>query len=139
MNRVIKRKQFFANQMHVEVFLVVFFAAIIPALFATLALFYLIFNITSEQIGIPEVIAAEILPAAYKVLEILVFAIPISIMAMLFLAHRVTHRIVGPFDRIVRELDATAQGTRRGHIMVRKGDKFSPLVEKINRLIDRIK
>ena len=140
MNKQPKRgKQLFANQMHAELFLLIFFAAIIPALLATIALFYLIFNITAEQIGIPEAIAANIFPAAYKVMETLVYAIPVSIVVMLILAHRITHRIVGPFDRIVRELEATIEGTRHGHISVRKGDKFWPLVDKINRLIDRTK
>ena len=129
----------FANQLHVELCMIIFFAAVIPTLLATMTIFYLIFNITAEQIGIPEGIAATIYPAAYKVTEILIYAIPFSIIAMLILAHRITHRIVGPFDRIVREVDATANGTRRGPIAVRKGDRFAPLVEKINRLIEKIK
>ncbi len=138
MNKPTSRgKQLFANQMHFELFLIVFFAAVVPALFATVTVFYLIFNITADEIGIPEAIAVNIFPAAYRVMEILVIAIPASIIFMLFLAHRITHRIVGPFDRIVRELDAVVDGEEKRHIIIRKEDRFSPLVEKINRLIDR--
>lgn len=137
-NQTSRGKQLFANQMHAELFLVVFFAAVIPALVATIAVFYLIFNITAEQIGIPEAIAANIFPAAYRVIEILIIAIPASILLVLFLAHRITHRIIGPFDRVVREIDATASGARRGAISLRKGDKFAPLVDAVNRLIAKI-
>src|SRR5690349_14955008 len=99
------RKSFFANPMHREIFYVVLGAALIPMLITAIGLFYLIFNITAEQIGIPEAVAYNVIPAAQKVTTILLIVTPPLVLLFLFMAHRISHQIVGPFDRIVRELD----------------------------------
>ncbi|MBL7196459.1 MAG: hypothetical protein ISS47_00010 [Candidatus Omnitrophica bacterium] len=134
-----KRNRFFANKMHQEVFILIFCAALLPALIATISLFYLIFNITAEQLGIPEAIAYNLIPAARRVMTILFIATPLSILAILIFAHRITHRIIGPFDRIVKELAECIDSTEQEHINIRKNDKFRPLVDKINILLDRLK
>ena len=133
------RKQFFANTMHRELFWLVFVAAVLPALLTAVSLYYLIFNITAEQLIIPEAVYANVIPAAKKVAVILLTTLPACLIALMALAHRITHRIVGPFDRIVRELDECIEGKRKGPIILRRNDRFQPLVEKINTLIARIK
>ena len=55
------------------------------------------------------------------------------------IAHKITHRMIGPFDRIVRELDECVKDRRHGPIRLRKHDKFEPLVEQINILLDKLK
>ena len=102
MNKPTFRRQFFANQMHREIFWVIFLAVFAPTVITTVSLFYLIFNITAEQIGIPEAIAYNILPAAQRVTVILLITIPLAAVGILALAHKLTHNIVGPFDRSVR-------------------------------------
>ncbi len=140
MNKHFQRgKQFFANQMHREIFWLFFLALFIPTVITTVSLFYLIFNITAQELGIPEAIAANILPAAQKVTVILLVALPVTTVIILILAYKVTHRIVGPFDRVVRELDEHLKGTRDGHISLRKNDKFWPLVNRINTLLDKLR
>ncbi|HOW36455.1 MAG TPA: hypothetical protein PL155_08600 [Candidatus Omnitrophota bacterium] len=127
----------FANTLHREIFFLISLTAVVPAAVTAFALFYLIFSITAEQMGIPEAIGYNLIPAAQRTVGVLLVAVPICVAVLLFIAHRITHRIVGPFDRIVRELSEIAQGTRKGHIFLRKGDKFQPLVDKINNLIDK--
>ncbi|OGX27823.1 MAG: hypothetical protein A2787_05190 [Omnitrophica WOR_2 bacterium RIFCSPHIGHO2_01_FULL_48_9] len=131
-------KQIFANKLHSEIFLTVFFACFIPTLFTTVSLFYLIFSITADQIGIPEAIFANIIPAAYRVALILCIGLPLVILGILVVAHKITHKIVGPFDRVVRELDESIKGRRNAPIKLREGDKFAPLVDKINILLERL-
>ncbi len=139
MNRIRNRgKQIFANQMHSEIFLTVFLAAFVPTLITTILLFYLIFTITADQVGIPEAIFANVIPAAYRVALILCVALPIAILLILVLAHKITHKIVGPFDRVVRELDESIARKRLGPIKLRSGDKFAPLVAKINILLEKM-
>src|SRR3989344_5978782 len=104
MSKLTFRRQFFANQMHREIFWVIFLAVFAPTIITTVSLFYLIFNITAEQMGIPEAIAYNIMPAAQRVTIILLVTIPLATVGILVLAHKLTHNIVGPFDRIVREL-----------------------------------
>ena len=130
-----KRKKFFANKLHKEIFFVVFFASILPATIVTVLLYYLIFGIVANQLGIPEAIAYNIIPAARKVTTILAVAVPVSILIILISALKISHRIVGPFDRITRELDENLKGKRKGHIILRKKDKFRPLVDRINKLL----
>jgi hypothetical protein len=112
-------------------------AALLPVLIATICLYYLIFGITAMEMGIPEGIIYNIIPAAQKVTLILIIAAPVTILTILFFANKLSHAIVGPFDRIVRELDEHLKGQRKGHIVLRKGDKFVPLVDKINLLLDK--
>lgn len=139
MNKKNKRRKFYANKLHKDIFTIVFIAAVIPATIVAVCLYYLIFYITAEQIAIPEAIAYNLIPAAKKVIKIVLFAAPVSILTILILARSITHKIIGPFDRIVRELDEHAKGKKEGHINIRRGDKFQPLVDKINKLLDRLR
>ena len=134
------RKRFFANPLHREIFFIVLGAALIPTLVTAAGLFYLIFNITAEQMGIPEAIAYNLVPASNKVLSILSVVTPIVIGALLIVAYKISHKIVGPFDRIVRELDQRLDTKRRdpvAPIKLRPGDKFQPLIDRINELLKR--
>jgi hypothetical protein len=135
MNKQNRRKKFFANKLHLEIFLIVFLSSVLPATIVAIVLYYLIFGITADQLAIPEIIAYNVLPAARRVITILLFAAPASILILLFIAYKITHKIVGPFDRIVRELGQNIKGERHGPIILRKSDKFQILVEKINKLI----
>ncbi|MCK9573942.1 MAG: hypothetical protein M0R20_06070 [Candidatus Omnitrophica bacterium] len=134
-----RRKKFFANPLHRQTFMLVFMAALVPATIVTICLYYLIFGIASAEIGFPEAIAYSIIPAAKRVTAILFFTAPLALLIILIFAYKITHRIVGPFDRIVYELDAHLRDRRNGHIRIRKSDKFHTLVEKINHLLDKIK
>ena len=134
-----RRKRLFANGIHLEIFLLISFASLVPMLITGVSLFYLIFNVTAQQVGFPEAIAATIFPAARKVLMIVCVITPIVIIGILIFAHKATHRIVGPYDRILRELGECLAGTRQGPIVLRKKDKFQPLVDKINLLLERVK
>ena len=132
-----KRKRIFANTLHRNLFLLVFLAALVPTIIITFFLYYLIFNVTASQMFFPEAIAYNIIPAAKKVISILAIVLPIFILIILTLAYKTTHTIIGPFDRILRELDKCIEGTKKGPIKLRKKDKFFPLIERINKLLDK--
>ena len=120
-------------------FFLIFWACLLPTIITAIFLFYLIFYITSEQIGIPEAIFYNVLPAAQRVTSILLVILPLVILVILYISFKLTHRLVGPFDRIVRELGEFIEGKRSDNIYLREKDKFCPLVEKINILLDRLK
>jgi len=90
----------------------------------------------ATQFGFPEVIAYHIIPAAKKVTIILLISAPAAIASIIFFAYKITHKIIGPFDRILRELDELLENRKKGPIIVRKTDKFWPLVERINKLLN---
>ncbi len=130
-----KRKRFFANSLHREMFILVFLAMAVPLLVTAVGMFYFIFYIMADEVAMPEAIAATVIPAAERVLSALIAVLPVVMLVILWVAHRMTHRIVGPFDRIVRELEQTVKGERQGPIRIRPGDRFVPLVDLINRLM----
>ena len=134
-----RRKRFFANPLHRQTFMLVLMAALVPTTIVTICLYYLFYGITSAEVGFPEAIAYSIIPAAKRVTAILILTAPLALLIILIFAYKITHRIVGPFDRIVYELDAHLKDRRSGHIKIRKSDKFHELVEKINHLLDKIK
>ena len=137
-NKNERRKKSFANKMHRDVFLLIFLASLLPALIVAICLYYLIFSVTASQFAIPEAIAYNIIPAAKRVTLILLIAAPVSILIILILVYKITHAIIGPFDRIVSELDEYLKGEKKGRILIRRADKFWPLVYRINKLLDRL-
>jgi len=140
MNEIKQRRRIiFANKMHRNLFLLFLLASLLPAIIVTICLYYLIFSVMANQFVFPEAIAYNIIPAAKKVTIILLIAAPVSISIIIIFAFKVTHRIIGPFDRIVRELDEYIEGKKEGHIIIRKTDKFWPLVDRINKLLDKLK
>jgi len=62
---------------------------------------------------------------------------PVLLCAVIVWAYVQTNRIVGPVDRMIKELDAHLEGTGSGSIALRKQDLLAPLVERINALIAR--
>ena len=131
-----RRRRFFANPLHRDMFFIIFLASILPAFITGIGLFYLIFYITAEEIAIPKAIAYNIIPAARKVTTVILIMTPLVVLGILTLAYQITHKMIGPFDRIVNELDQRIKKTKSGPIHIRKNDKFSPLVDKINQLLE---
>lgn len=118
--------------------MLVFSAGILPATLIAFALYYLIFGITAGQIGIPEIIAYNIIPASRKVFFILLYTAPLSILTILFFAYDIAHKIIGPYNRIIEELDERIKGKKEGPIKIRRKDKFWPLVDRINKLLGKL-
>ena len=63
----------------------------------------------------------------------------VSLGLVAFILSFVSHRILGPYERIVRELDEIIEGKNRRALSVRKHDEmFSDLLKRINTLIKKI-
>jgi len=137
--KIFRRRKLFANKMHREMFSIVFLAALIPVVIATILLLNLIFYLLTQETGISEAAMFNIIPVAAKVVSSLAIIAPVFIIIILVIAHRVSHRMVGPLDRITRELSECVQGRREGPIVLRKTDKLWPLVTEINILLEKLK
>ncbi len=134
-----KRKYFFANSLHRRLFWLFFLMGVVPALITAIGLYFFIFSITAQEIGFPEAIANYVLPAAWKVTQVLIVVVTAAIAVLLKIAHRMSHRMVGPYGRIVRELDECIAGTRAGPLKLRQADAFEPLVDRINTILKKLK
>lgn len=62
---------------------------------------------------------------------------PVLLSVVIVWAYVETNRIVGPVERMIRELDAHIEGNGSGSIALRKKDLLAPLVERINAIIAR--
>ena len=117
--------------------ILLFCAAVIPAVVVGVCLYYLIFHYLSWQIGIPEAIAYNVIPVAQKVSMVIFTALPVLLIILWFVSLELSHRFAGPLDRLERELDARIKGQKEGPIRVRQGDELFSLVERINGLIGK--
>jgi methyl-accepting chemotaxis protein len=126
-----RRKKLFANEIHRELFLLILTIGLLPMLLMAILVCYLIFGLGAgpgaEQYVIPARLAS-----------ILFVAMPIIMLIIIICAHKIVHMIVGPYNRIVKELGEYIEGKRQGRLAIRRGDRFGPLVDNINKLIDKL-
>ena len=73
------------------------------------------------------------------IIPVLMLVIAGMLVLMVCWAYHVTHRIIGPHERVIRELDEVIAGTRKEPIIARKGDDaFQELLKRINTLIKKL-
>ena len=112
---------------------------VVPLLFAVGCLYYLVFSIMAEQIGIPEYIAYSLFPAINKVNTILLIGIPPLILLLVLWGIILSHRLAGPMERLVKEIKKISEEGDLAHrIRVRKNDDIRPVADAINVLLERI-
>ncbi len=133
-----KRKIFIANRFQKKILLLVLFSMLVPVAITVACLYYLIFNVIANEIVFPEAIANSLIPAAKKVIIIVLLLIPFSLVLFGWWAYYVSHRLVGPLGRLYRELDERIAGRTKAHIRFRKKDYLAELANKINALLDRL-
>lgn len=124
-------------QMHYLALLMV--SIIVPLVFATACLYYLIFKIMAEQIGIPEYIAINLFPVIHKINMILLIGVPPLFFILILWGAVLSHRFAGPIERLEKELKRlAAHKDYKSRIRVRKGDDIKPVADAINELLDSV-
>src|SRR3989338_3537705 len=112
---------------------------IAPLLFVGWCMYYLIFTIMAEQLGIPESIAYNLFPVIKKINLILLIGIPPIFIFMLMWGIFLSHKFIGPVVRLAGEIDRLTEGADKSkRIHVRKTDAIRPIVDAINKLLDSV-
>jgi len=111
---------------------------ILPTLLLGACLYYFIFMVLAENLGIPETIAEHLLPVIHQINGLLLFGLPLIILLITGWGLIIFTRLVGPIDRVKKELDRIIKGNYSERIKIRKGDDLKPVVDGINKLLDRI-
>jgi nitrate/nitrite-specific signal transduction histidine kinase len=76
-----------------------------------------------------------VVPAVLDVVSwVIVIGVCVFLPLLALLCIRLTHRVVGPVDRIIATVHRMAQGQFSGSLTLRKGDVLQPLADAINRL-----
>ncbi len=78
-------------------------------------------------------------PILKVVVLLVLLALPVVFYLIIVSAYKVSNRLVGPFERIISELDALIEKRDKRHLTARKGDELAEeLLKRINTLIDRL-
>ena len=111
----------------------------IPLIFLGGCLYYLIFTIMAEQLGIPEYIAYNLTPVIKKMNFILLVGIPPLFLLLLLWGIILSHRFAGPIERLEKELKKMGEdGDHSRRIRLRKHDDIRPIAEAINKLMEKL-
>jgi len=102
-------------------------------------LYYLMFNIMAEQIGVPEYIAINLFPVINKINTILVFGMPPILFVIILWGIALSHRFAGPLERLEKELGSITKNRDYGRrIKLRKNDDLLLIAESINTMLNEV-
>ena len=127
------RKPFMINQFEGKILKIVFASAGIPvfivigflySMFSDLVFTYLNSGMASHFLGEFFVLSCLLIVGYFVCVGLI--------------AYRFSHRLVGAFPRILKELDGVVAGSSRNHIHIRKDDYAQELIERVNKLIDKL-
>jgi len=111
---------------------------ILPALFVGSCLYYLVFTILEEELGIPEAIAEHLIPAIHKIDSILLIGLPLLMIILTAWGFMLSTKLVGPIARMEKEIKAIAESGYSRRINLRKNDTLKPIAEGINSILDKV-
>ena len=130
---------FRATKLQFKYLMLVVISMLVPTLIVGSCLYYFIFTIMAEQLGIPEAIAINLIPVLNKINFMLITGL-IPLFILLFLWGLIlSHRFSGPLERVEKDLDKILEGDTSIRFKVREKDDISGIVGKLNKLIERLK
>ena len=92
----------------------------------------------AEQLAIPESIAYNLIPVVKKINFLLLVGIP-PLMILLFIWGVIlTHRLIGPLERLEKDLKKISEGDYSIRLKIRKNDDLYPIADVINKIVDRL-
>ncbi len=122
-------------QLKFMLFIVV--SMLVPLILVGGCLYYIIFTLVAEQLGIPESIASNLFPVIKKINMILAVAVPPAFMAIFLWGVFLSHKFIGPLERLERELNKIAEsGDSSKRLRVRRSDAIKPIADAINKLLN---
>jgi len=132
-----KRKLLFrANKFQQPIINLILFPSIPIYLVTFLYILYFYYLVTTDTIAPGQTFDIEVITTiTASILAILWIFTGV----MLIWVYRVSNRMVGAFERILKEMDDVIEGKGKKHIQARKGDTLAiELLQRVNSLIDKI-
>lgn len=124
--------------LQIKVLVLIFVSIMIPLLLVGGCLYYLIFQIMAEQLAIPESIAENLIPVLQRINFILIVSLPPIIILLFVLGIALTHRFLGPLERLEDDLKKISEGDYSIRIQLRKDDDLKPIADVVNKIIDEL-
>ena len=134
------RLQFLTNKpLQFKFLLLIMVSMLIPLILVGGCLYYLIFTLVAEQLGIPESIAYNLFPVIKQINLILLVGIPPIVIFLLLWGIFLSHKFIGPLTRIEKEIKKIADsGDSSKRIRVRRNDAIKPIADAINKFLDAV-
>jgi signal transduction histidine kinase len=112
---------------------------LVPLILVGGCLYYLIFTLVAEQLGVPESIAYNLLPVIKRINLILLIVTPPMLLLVLLWGAFLSHKFAGPLVRLRSEIERIVEnGDYTKRLKVRKGDSIKPITDALNDLLDRV-
>jgi len=134
----IRFKKITNNPLQKRYLFVIVLAMAVPLVIMAGCLYYLIFQLMAEQLGIPESIAYNLFPVVNQVNTILLIALPPVMIVLFALGLVLSHRLIGPLNRLENDLRQIAEGDYSIRLAMRKDDDLKPIANAINVIIDKL-
>ena len=136
--RFLRTKYLTGSRIQMRYLFLLMASMFIPLVFSVGCLYYLIFTIMAEQIGIPEYIAYNLFPVIKKINLILLLGVPPLSASLILWGIVLSHRFAGPMERLEKELKGMAEsGDCSQRVRLRKNDDMRPLADAVNNLLDK--
>ncbi|MFA6079300.1 MAG: hypothetical protein WC779_06110 [Candidatus Omnitrophota bacterium] len=140
MKKLFTRTKFITKEpVQIKYLALLMLSMLIPLIFVGGCLYFLMFNIMAEQLGIPEYVAMNLFPVIKKINHILLIGFPPLFLLLLLWGVILSHRFAGPLERLKKELDDISNSgdyTRR--LRVRKHDDIKPFADSVNKLLEKV-
>jgi signal transduction histidine kinase len=134
-----RTKYFTGSRIQIKYLSLLLVSMIVQSILVGCCLYYLIFTLVAEQIGIPEYIAYNVFPVVNKINVMLIIGIPPLFLLFILWGVILSHRFAGPLERLEKELEEISEDKRHEHrIVLRKNDDIRPIADAINKLLDRM-
>ncbi|MBN1354559.1 MAG: methyl-accepting chemotaxis protein [Candidatus Omnitrophica bacterium] len=110
----------------------------IPLFLAGGCFYYIMFQIMAEQLAIPESIAYNLIPVFHKINFLLIIGLTPTVVLLFILGVFLTHRLIGPLERLEDDLKKISQGDYTIRLKIRKDDDLRSIADVINKIIDML-
>jgi hypothetical protein len=134
-----RTKYFTGSHIQVKYLTLLFVSMTVPLILAGFCLYYLIFTLMAEQIGIPEYVAYNLFPVVKKINTMLLIGAPPLFLLLIAWGVVLSHRFAGPVERLEKELESILKDAKYHHrIVLRKHDDIKPVADAINKLLEKL-
>ncbi|MCK5450373.1 MAG: HAMP domain-containing protein [Candidatus Omnitrophica bacterium] len=92
----------------------------------------------AEQMGLPDLIARDLMPVIQTINTILLIGLPIGFFVLLAWAVVLSFRFVAPLERLEEDIKAIDEGDYSVRLAVNKDHDLAPIADVINDLVDKL-
>jgi len=126
------------NPLQRKYLVLILFSTFLPLFLVAGCLYYLIFQVMAEQLAIPESIAYNLIPVLHKINFLLLIGLPPIVILLFIWGVVLTHRLIGPLNRLENDLREISKGDYSVRLKLRKDDDLRPIADTINKIIHKL-